>query len=163
MATNGENIRRIVDTALNDQAQFASDFIELLRRAWIQLSDRRCEPGRSTDLDLAAAEHYLLARYLVASGEVGEAQMSVIAEGYYGKKFWDSAFANSSTVTVTSNPVSQLDLGVVAWGVVGAKHGAADHARHHVSRSPPFWRPVDELPLGESGKYGSVGTATTSE
>ena len=158
MGTDVENVRRIVATAMDNQAKVTTNFIEVLKLAWIELRERRQQPGGSTDLDLAAAEHYLFARFLVASGEVREGQMETIVEVYYNKKLNDSAKGNANAMAVTANPVSKPDKGVMNWGLLGAKHGAADHTKCRVSKRPPLWRSIDDLLPGPGGLYGSIAT-----
>ena len=158
MGTDVENVRRTVATAMKNQEKNARNFIEILQLAWIELRDRRQKPGGSTDLDLAAAEHYLFARFMVASGEVREGQMETLVEGYYLKKQWDLQSGNPNAMAVGANPVSKPDKGVMNWGLLGAKHGADDHTKYKISRTPPFWRSIDDL-MGESGGwYSSLGT-----
>ena len=157
MAVNSEDVQRIIDAAMNDQAKSASDFIELFERAWIQLRDRRQEPGCSTDLDLAAAEHYLFARYMVASGKARETELTSLAEACYGKKLRDT-FGSPNALAETLAP----DLSVVTWGMLGGKHGAADHRNAMLESRRHFGGTRMTLLAGRSGNYSSQGTPTTT-
>lgn len=117
--------------------------------AFRTLQKLRQQPGRSLDLELAAAEHYMFARWMVCEGRVGPTQMRVLVIGYDLKKLLDSVTGDPNREAVTDNPVSPPDIGVVTWGLKGVSDGSADHDRCNQAVSPPFWRPIEEI-FGQS-------------
>jgi len=156
MAVNEKNAWRFICTALERNEERAAGFIESIRAAWKELRDHRQKPGSTTNLDLTAAEHYLFARWCVASGNVSKDQMIDLSQRYYRKKRWDAFMDAMNEDAVTAGPAPEPDLGVVIFGVMGALQGAADHAGHKVTRTPPRWRPMEEL-VGGDGFFRPLG------
>ncbi len=144
MPVNDENVRLLIAGALANAGdghaccgQVTVGFRELQRRRQV--------PGASLDLDLAAAEHYLFARYLICMGMVGPFQMRALILGYDIKKWIDSARGRPNAMATTDNPVSPRDPGVVRWAIQGMDDGIADHARCNSSVRPPIWRPLEQV------------------
>lgn len=119
--------------------------------AFRYLQALRRKPGRSLDLELAAAEHYLFARWMVCAGVVRPYQMRLLVVGYDLKKTLDKATGDPNKEATTSNPVSPPDIGVTAWGLKGVSDGDEDHERCNQAVSPPYWTPIEDI-LGQSVK-----------
>jgi hypothetical protein len=145
MTLNEKYVWRLIDTALKDNENHSAGFIDSLNAAWKELRDLRQQPGGSVGIELAAAEHYLFARWCVASGNVSKRQMIDLARLYNMKEMWDAFWGTLNDEAMTDDSVAETDLGVVIFGVLGAIQGAVDHDDHQVSRKPPFWRPVNEI------------------
>lgn len=113
--------------------------------AFRNLQSLRRVPGASLDLDLAAAEHYMFARFMVCRGAVSVMQMKALVVGYDMKKWIDRARGNPNATATTANPVSPPDSGVVRWGLQGADEGSRDHDRCNPTVNPPIWRKLEEV------------------
>src|SRR5258708_21608769 len=101
--------------------------------AFRDLQNERRVPGASLDLDLAAAEHYLFARFMVCRGVVSPLQMRTLIIAYDAKKWIDRARGNPNATATTPNPVSPSDTDVVLWGLRGVSEGSLDHDRCNAS------------------------------
>src|SRR5262249_26267549 len=113
--------------------------------AFRSLQSARRVPGASLDIDLAAAEHYLFARFMVCRGAVSAVQMRALVIGYDAKKWIDRARGDPNATATTSNPVSPPALEVVRWGLAGVNEGSSDHDRCNAGVDPPFWRKLEEV------------------
>jgi hypothetical protein len=101
--------------------------------------------GASLDLELAAAEHYMFARFMVCTGTVSAMQMRALVIGYDIKKWIDRARGNPNAAATTGNPVSPPNKHVVRWGLKGVVDGQTDHDRCNKDASPPLWRSLEEV------------------
>jgi hypothetical protein len=108
--------------------------------AFRPLQAQRQQPGNSLDLNLAAAEHYMFARWMVCTGRVGPFQMRLLVRGYDMKKRWDRMLGDPDREAVTANPVSPPDEDVRAWGLRGVTDGETDP-----QIEAPLWRPLEEV------------------
>lgn len=98
--------------------------------AWKLLKECR-DAGKSLDLDLASAEHYLFIRAFAA--EKGERDVEALP-GLYGAL--KKGLGPVAQLLRTSNqPVSPPDAGVLRWGNVGAADGLSDYTAN-TSRAP---------------------------
>ena len=157
-AVDDRQVVRIYEGAMAEARAHRLTGIALIEESFRILQQNRQQPGMRKDLDLASAEWFALARFCVASGFVGKAQMSALAYGYYAKKVYDRKFGDPNAEAVTGNPVSEPNEDVANWGMAGAMIGAADHAAHQIKTSPPFWRSVDSIMGENKGGYRSIGT-----
>lgn len=148
MAVIDSRVQEFIDQAMKNPGLGCCDAHEI---AFRYLQKHRQEPGRSLDLELAAAEHYMFARWMVCAGHVSPTQMRVLVIGYDLKKLLDSAIGDPDREAVTDNPVSPPDIGVVMWGLKGVSHGSEDHDRCNRAVTPPFWKPIDKI-FGQSVK-----------
>ena len=98
--------------------------------------------GSRSPLDLAAAEHYLFAFFMVCKGAVSPLQMRALVVGYDAKKWIDRAKGNPNAIATTGNPVSPPNRDVVRWGLTGVSDGSREHDRCNASvrRSGANWR-----------------------
>lgn len=97
---------------------------EAIYHAWERLKICR-DAGRSLNLDLAAAEHYLFARTLASdSGDTNLLEAPKWYETF--KKFSDAASFNNYIRTSTE-PVSPTNANVTRWGVDGVKRGLQEY------------------------------------
>ena len=144
MAVNDANVSAIVARALANpgDADMCCGKVGIGFRA---LQAARQVPGASLDMDLAAAEHYLFARWMVCTGTVSPTQMKALVVGYDVKKWIDKFRGKPNATAVTTNPVSPPDSGVVRWGLKGATEGTADHDRCNAKMKPPIWRKLEEV------------------
>jgi hypothetical protein len=152
MPVNSVEVRRLVDEAIAN-ATFDGSCCGRIERAFRDLQKRRQMPGGSLDLDLAAAEHHLFARWQVCTGHVSQEQMRGLVRGYDLKKRLDRLLGNPNAEAVTANPVSPPDDGVRDWGLRGVVEGEADRRRCNSGTRPPVWRSLDEV-LGPGSGIG---------
>lgn len=153
MAVEDTVVERLIAEALVKNGWTESGGLDPLEKAFRSLQARRQAPGNSLDLNLAAAEHYMFARWVVGTGEVSVTQMKVMIVGYDAKKLYDRVAGNPDKERVTANPVSKPDGDVVLWGLAGAEQGALDMKRFPPASKPPLWRSVDEVLGGGGGGY----------
>ena len=145
MGVNPKRVQDIIDETLSRCGWIQSPGVPVLDCARKKLKDYRQVKGNSLDLDYAAAEHYMFARYLVASGGVNATQMRVLTTGYDAKKFWDDLWGDKNKLAVTDNPVSPPNWEVMEWGLKGATDGDLDYQRFRPSQVPPKWRALSEI------------------
>lgn len=117
--------------------------------AFRYLQSQRRFPGKSLDISLAAAEHYMFSRWLVCSGKVSSFQMRIIVIGYDVKKLLDFALGDPNKMKTTGNPVSPPNFWVVLWGLEGVKDGEKTHNKCNNQIQPPRWIPIEEI-LGKA-------------
>lgn len=139
MAVNEQTVRALID---HYQGRFMlSPVLERNRLAFRAIKDFRNGAGDSADESLAAAEHYLFARYMVSNAVTSAAQMRVLVLGYDGVK----AVAQTNSYTEMamrhnkSRPTSRVSADSVAWGLQGVDDGAEDRAQHAPDQSAPMW------------------------
>jgi len=155
MSVDDDRVQKIINEAIAKASGEGPDQIE---EAWHALKAKRdVAPGpgetpASLDLELAAAENYMFARYAVGSGSVGRWQMGQLAMLYYTSKLL------GIDTRTSSNPQSPHDMGVANWGLKGANHGEADRKRYNPNVSPPWWKPVDKI-FGKKTYGGGYGTS----
>ena len=139
MAVNGKVVLQLID---DYQGRYlAVDQLERNRLAFRAIKDFRNTAGNSADESLAAAEHYLFARFMVSNAVVSENQMIIMVLGYDGVK----AIAQTNSYTEKAmrhnpaRPTSEVSMDSVAWGLKGASDGKADHAKYAPTVNPPTW------------------------
>lgn len=144
MPVNDANVRILVARAMANfgNADACCGQVEV---AFRNLQSARRVPGASLDLDLAAAEHYLFARFMVCTGTVSPAQMRALVIGYDAKKWIDRARGDPNATATTGNPVSPPNTDVVLWGLTGVSEGSRDHDRCNAGVRPPVWRQLEEV------------------
>lgn len=96
-------------------------------------------PGTAGNLDLAAAEHYLNARFFVASGRFNRLQVEEMVKTYALLKLIvpEPLVRHNARV-----PATKFDLGVVSFGLLGAAHGDIDRQFLHLPVQG-FWIPQE--------------------
>jgi hypothetical protein len=153
MPTNDANVQRIITDAIGTASDDGDPCCGRLGNAFRALQAQRQQPGHSLDLDLAAAEHYMFARWMVCTGFVSPTQMRVLTSGYDLKKRLDRLLGSPNREQVTSNPVSPPDRDVVRWGHLGVDAEAVDHDVCNAGTKPPLWRSLEEI-FGEGRGVG---------
>jgi hypothetical protein len=144
MPVNDTKVSTIIADALNNTGN-SDACCGKTELGFRNLQAARRVPGASLDMDLAAAEHYLFARFMVCTGTVSAMQMRAFVVGYDIKKWIDRVRGNSNAAATTGNPVSPPDRGVVRWGLQGVVDGQTDHDRCNKAVSPPMWRPLEQV------------------
>lgn len=162
MSVDNKRVREIVNDAIMRAGSGGGDACcGKIYQAWRNLKAWRDQPPaggarpNSLDLEVAAAENYMFARWCVCKGLVNRLQMNTMAIGYYASKVIGSKMPTSG------NPQSDPDSGVLGWGGIGSEEGEADRTRCNPTADPPLWRPVNEimdLRSGYGSFYGSPGT-----
>ncbi|WP_182178499.1 hypothetical protein [Methylobacterium radiotolerans] len=98
--------------------------LKIVQESWQRLQSCR-NAGRSLDLNLAAAEHYLFARSIAS--EEGDTNMRSWPQKYAEwKKFLENK-GYSQLLRTTSEPVSPLNDNVTRWGNQGIEAGLSDY------------------------------------
>ena len=144
MPVNDANVQAIISRAMANAGN-ADACCGRVEVAFRTLQAERRVPGRSLDLDLAAAEHFLFSQFMVCTGTVSPTQMRALVVGYDVKKWIDRARGDPNSTATTSNPVSPPDTGVVRWGLRGVSDGASDHDRCNAGVEPPIWRSLEQV------------------
>jgi len=138
--------RKMIDDAIRSTVVDGSDpCCGRLGKAFRMLQAQRQVPGQSLNMPLAAAEHYMFARFMVCAGAVSPTQMRALVVGYDLKKALDKARGNPDKEQVTANPVSPPSLDVVKWGLKGVSEGSADHDRCNAKLKPPLWTDLEKI------------------
>ena len=98
--------------------------------AWNTLKNRRdrTDPD-GDDRELAAAEHYLWARWIVGSGQLPEAVVRAAAAGYDPAKLLGYVPAIFAARKLLGHSWSRPSTDSVKWGLRGCTDGAADKRR----------------------------------
>lgn len=118
--------------------------LDTVREGWQRLKVCR-DSGQSTNLELAAAEHYLFARLI--AGNDGDTEYRDFPKFYESLKSWASRVELESYLQTSSEPVSPVSADVTSWGKAGVDAGLEDY----------------EVRTGEkpSNKWGSYAKAIT--
>lgn len=164
MAVNDTRVRQLIDDYLGRNLG-NPDPLDRTEIAFRQIKAARQAAGASADEDMAAAEHYLFARYMVSNGVVSVTQMRAMVMGYDGVKFL--AQQNETTEKMMrhnpANPTSAVSAASVAWGMQGCSDGEEDRLKHAPKRAVLTWN-WDAMKFGgitdrlaDWGKSGTRG------
>ena len=115
----------IVQTYINNALQQANGNVSL---AFNRLKKQREDPKNCDDASLAAAEHYLFARWSVASGD--SYSLTVVRVLLYSMS---KLFPIPRTGKCQPSPPS---AGEIKWGLKGARDGRDDFKRTSTGRTP---------------------------
>ena len=85
MAVDDAIVKGIISTALNNNGWKADQCCGTIGKAFRELQAHRQQPGNSLDLNYAAAEHYMFARWMVCTGRVSKTQMKILDLLVYGR------------------------------------------------------------------------------
>lgn len=118
-----------------------------LREAWYLLKECR-DDGKSLDLSLAAAEHYLFIRAFAS--EKGNRSVEALPGMYGSLKEYLGPAAN--LIKTSDQPVSPVDAAVVQWGKLGVAAGLADYKKLSGQQPTPAGA-VEQLKLAVEGYY----------
>jgi len=100
--------------------------------AWAPtLVNQRRVPGASLIANLAAAAHYMLARYHVCAAKAAAWQMKVVIDGYDEKKrvLIATGDRDLKKVALTGNRRFPPDFAIRAWAYKGADDGETDRLK----------------------------------
>jgi hypothetical protein len=125
VATDDNRFQRLIEQYLTNNGWQHDKCCGTVERAFRQVQEYRQKKGNSLDLDYAAAEHYLFARFMVCTGTISQTQMKALSAGYDAKKLLDRARGEPNKEAVTGNPVSPPSWHVLRWGMKGAVEGRA--------------------------------------
>jgi len=131
MSVNNQRVAEIVVQALTDHGNDTE-------AAWEELYQRRNDPNDITaaaDVNLAAAEHYMLCRFWVGHGQYSAAQMRAMTFAYDQAKRWLPERLMRHDPDRPPTPPSQAAL---AWALAGIVAGEADRTAAGVAA--PGWR-----------------------
>lgn len=133
----------VVKTLIEDYQNRHASAPPLMKnqRAFRAIKDFRNSAGDSADESLAAAEHYLFAKYMVSNVIVSVQQMLVMVLGYDGIK----AIAQTNAMLEQAmrhnplRPTSKVSVSSVVWGLKGAYDGDADRKLFNPDAKVPAW------------------------
>jgi hypothetical protein len=113
---------------------------------------RRARPNASLVSDLAAAAHYMLARYHVCAAQAAAWQMRVIINGYDDRKRWLIGRGDRELRAMALNSNNRPfppDFALRQWAFRGVTDGEADRQRCNSLADVPWVMPVvDRLEWG---------------
>lgn len=139
MAVNDNVVRTLIADYQNRYA--TSPPISRNELAFRAIKAFRNGAGDSADESLAAAEHYLFARYMVSNAVVSENQMNLMVLGYDGIK----AIAQTNSTLERAmrhnplRPTSRISVSSVMWGLQGVTDGEADRRQFNPNATVPNW------------------------
>lgn len=123
-----------------------------IRYAWLAiLVPERQQPGKSLISNLAAAAHYMLARYKVCSADAREWQMRKAIELYDDKKRIKIQRGEKElkSMGLTGNRPFPPDFAIRDWGFKGAHDGEMDRLRCNSEAWRPLLTPNLDGEVGE--------------
>lgn len=111
--------------------------------AWspILVRKRRARSGASLISNLAAAAHYMLARYHVCGAKASQSQMNTVIDGYDARKRIQIARGDvdlSSMALTPGNRPFPPDFAIRNWAYKGSADGNADRLRCNPDASLPW-------------------------
>ena len=125
---NDVKVQSIIKAEINTAA--GSTLNEKMDNVRKSLKAKRNVPGKSLDMDMAAAEHYAFMRYL--AGNTGDPMTETMPRGYEMKKIVMSFVGMDKSMQHNpANPASPPDEDVVRWGEKGAREGLEDYKFLH--------------------------------
>lgn len=108
---------------------------------WQRLKNCR-DSGMSNNLELAAAEHYLFARYL--ANKDGDTEYRDFPKMYESLKTWATENDLKSYLQTTSEPVSPVSKEVTRWGELGIEQGLEDYKFRTKTETSNKWGSYSE-------------------
>jgi hypothetical protein len=106
-------------------AQWPESPTDAAQAAWYDVLTRRNRAPQ--DVNLAAAEHYLYARYsAMEDGPVGGMGMAVLAAGYDAVKAVAFGLGVEDWLSTDGTTPSRPTVGSARWGVAGAIDGSGN-------------------------------------
>ena len=114
--------------------------------AWtkVLVEERRAYPGASLVSNVAAAAHYMLARYHVGAAKATQLQMKAIILAYDVKKRMVIAGGDPEmrSMALTANRPFPPDFAVTNWAIKGTEEGETDRLRCNSKASQPLIAPT---------------------
>lgn len=108
------------------------------------VAKRRAYPNASLNANMAAAAHYMLARYHVCAAKATPFQMNIVVEGYDEKKRRAIASGDRELKTIAlsaNNRPFPPDFAIRNWAKKGSADGDVDRLRCNGNASPPVLLP----------------------
>ncbi|MGE5345152.1 MAG: hypothetical protein ACM3JH_04280 [Acidithiobacillales bacterium] len=158
MSIDSRLVARIIQDALDRTRGIHNPtMVRRVWRAFEDLYDRRNDPtnpAASEDENLAAADHYMFARYLVGSSTYSYEQTWTMNLAYEHTKWLAQLQARAglpeslAEILMRSDPTRptvRSSQEMIAWGAVGARHGETDRIlaggrRVYIDWPPAFFR-----------------------
>lgn len=120
---------------------------EQVGKAFRALQARRRDGAHATDVNLAAAEHYMYARFL--TGTTGDPLVMAAPVGYaLKKKLYFTLGIEDWMRTSPKNPVLPPSIGSVVWGELGVSDGMKDYQGMNGAGSVRIGGSLDALKQG---------------
>jgi len=120
--------------------------------AFVLVPRRRSRPNASLTSNLAAAAHYMLARFHVCSALTSDWQTRIVIDGYDERKRRAIAGGDRDMRTIALDPTNRPfppDFGIREWAYRGITDGEQDRQRCNTSTPVPTVMPViDDLEWG---------------
>ena len=150
MAVDNKRVQQLIDDYLG-RTLGNPDPLDRNRVAFRKIQAFRQLPGISADESIAAAEHYLFARFMVSSGTVSLMQMRMMVAGYDSIKFVLQQTETSEKWMRhnPANPTSAVSADSIGWGMQGCEDGEADRLKHAPQKSVLTWN-WDAMKFGGS-------------
>ena len=121
---NHQEVWRIIEQEL--LVSKGGSVVEQVGKAFRSLQARRRDGAHATDVNLAAAEHYMYARFL--TGTSGDPLVLAAPVGYALKKqVYFTLGIEDWMRTSANNPVLPPSVGSVVWGEMGVADGMKDY------------------------------------
>lgn len=129
---DGTKAQMYVNQALANNAQYLNN---QLNYAAMELRHKReTDDPQDKNRELAAAEHYMYARWQVASGETSEAVMRVNVLGYDALKLADYVPLVPTIRRLAGHSWTRPSVDSIRWGLKGCHDGAVD--LHRITPDP---------------------------
>ena len=136
---------RTASGALPSNPDYAADTCcGVIAYAWVKvLVPQRQVPGASLIANLAAAAHYMLARYHVCAAKARLGQMKLVVDGYDARKRTAIARGDRDlkSMGITANRPFPPDFAIRNWAYKGAEDGERDRLRCNANKSLPYLIP----------------------
>jgi hypothetical protein len=141
-----DGVQQIINDALHRAGAVHPDTAccEAIGKAWSPiLVDQRRVPGGSLKANLAAAAHYMLARYHVCAALTYPWQMKKVIDAYDEEKRFLIASGDRELrkIALTGNRPFPPDFAIRKWAYKGADTGDADRMRCNSKASRPLLFP----------------------
>lgn len=118
--------QRYIDRAMSENSSY-KPIEHQLEMAWSGLVQKRDnEDPKGDDRELAAAEHYMYARWQVCSGKTGSVVMTTLTLGYDPAKLLGYVPAVFVIRKLAGHSWSRPSTDSMRWGMRGVSHGGAD-------------------------------------
>ncbi len=147
MATiNEEEVQLILETIWSSANNINHEPARAYARWRVLYEFRNENAENAASLEYAAAEHFALAQYYVATGKYSNAQVCAMIKGYETMKHlgMGKKMEHSDKPTV---PYSEV---IEQWGYRGAQSGQLLRIKYGITE-PAAFRPVD-ISINENGK-----------
>ena len=139
---NDSIVKKIIDSELSAQNS-KLDVVNKVGKAFRALQARRRIEANALDISLAAAEHYMYARFL--AGATGDPIVNYAPTAYGIKKKVYIALGIVKKMQTTLLPVLPPSDKVEWWGKQGAKDGLEDYEKLHNKKAGNYGKALSFL------------------